>query len=51
VELALVDANMRPHKPLAVLNPDAFPWENRIKWTESEHDWKGTKKQITLLEI
>ena len=28
-----------------------FPWENRIKWTELEHQWRGIKKRITLVEM
>ena len=28
-----------------------IPWENRIKWTELEHEWRGIKKQITLVEM
>ena len=27
------------------------PWEQRIKWTELEHEWRGIKKQITLVEM
>jgi hypothetical protein len=27
------------------------PWANRIKWTELEHQWRGIKKQITLVEM
>ena len=32
-------------------NSDAIPWNDRIKWTEYEYDWKGSKKQITLVEM
>ena len=28
-----------------------IPWENRIKWTELEHEWRGIKKRITLVEM
>ncbi len=34
------------NKPSSVV-----PWENRIKWTELEHEWRGIKKQITLVEM
>ena len=34
------------NKPSSVI-----PWENRIKWTELEHEWRGIKKQITLVEM
>ena len=27
------------------------PWESRIKWTELEHEWRGIKKWITLVEM
>jgi hypothetical protein len=26
-------------------------WEKRIKWTDLEHEWRGIKKQITLVEM
>jgi len=28
-----------------------IPWEQRIKWTELEHEWRGIKKRITLVEM
>ena len=28
-----------------------IPWEQRIKWTELEHEWRGIKKKITLVEM
>ena len=28
-----------------------IPWEQRIKWTELEHEWSGIKKRITLVEM
>ena len=26
-------------------------WEKRIKWTDLEHEWRGIKKRITLVEM
>jgi hypothetical protein len=34
------------NKPSSVI-----PWEKRIKWTELEHEWRGNKMQITLVEM
>ena len=34
------------NKPSSVI-----PWENRIKWTDLEHEWRGIKKQISLVEM
>ncbi len=28
-----------------------IPWEERIKWTDFEHEWMGIKKQITMVEM
>ncbi len=28
-----------------------IPWENRIRWTDFEHEWMGIKKQITMVEM
>ena len=30
---------------------DVVPWELRLKWTELEHEWRGVKKQISLVEM
>jgi hypothetical protein len=26
-------------------------WEERIKWEDTEHEWMGTKRRITLVEM
>lgn len=28
---------------------DVVTWEQRLKWTELEHEWRGVKKQISLV--
>jgi len=30
---------------------DVVPWEQRLKWTELEHEWRGIRKQISLVEM
>jgi hypothetical protein len=49
-----LDVKNQPHGYLILFeNKPAteIPWEQRIKWTELEHEWRGIKKQITLVEM
>jgi hypothetical protein len=49
-----LDTVNQPHGYLVLFEnkPSSLvPWENRIKWTELEHQWRGIKKQITLVEM
>ncbi len=32
-------------------NSNIISWEQRIKWTELEHEWHNLKKQISLVEM
>ncbi len=49
-----LDIKNQPHGYLILFeNKPAteIPWEQRIKWTELEHEWRGIIKQITLVEM
>ncbi len=49
-----LDVVNQPHGYLILFEnkkSNEIPWENRIKWTELEHEWRGIKKQITLVEM
>ena len=49
-----LDTVNQPHGYLVLFEnkpSSEIPWENRIKWTELEHEWRGIKKQITLVEM
>ncbi|MEI6139620.1 MAG: AAA-like domain-containing protein [Mariniphaga sp.] len=49
-----LDTVNQPHGYLVLFEnkpSSEIPWENRIKWTELEHEWRGIKKRITLVEM
>ena len=49
-----LDTVNQPHGFLVLFEnkpSSEIPWENRIKWTELEHEWRGIKKRITLVEM
>ena len=49
-----LDVKNQPHGYLILFeNKPAteIPWEQRIKWTDLEHEWRGIKKQISLVEM
>jgi RecB family endonuclease NucS len=49
-----LDTVNQPHGYLVLFEnkkSTEIPWEQRIKWTELEHEWRGIKKQITLVEM
>ena len=49
-----LDVKNQPHGYLILFeNKPAteIPWEQRIKWTELEHEWHGIKKRFTLVEM
>ena len=49
-----LDVVNQPHGYLILFEnkpSSEIPWEQRIKWSDLEHEWRGIKKQITLVEM
>jgi len=51
---AYMDTLAQNHGYLILFEPrpsKEIPWEDRIKWSETEHEYLGVKRKITLVEM